>query len=568
MAKHISAPAKPDDRDLDWMAPLGLAAVIGILAWRFVANHPFGLENDNSVEAVAFFLAAAALVLLGWGYQLVREGRPKFRQAMRDRLLVVIGIGGFLGYFNFGHLHFGSFVHIWDTYHYVMGAKYFPEVGYDNLYDCATVADWENGRKDEVARQKITDLRTNLIVTTDDIVAHPERCKAAFSATRWADFRQDILTFRSMVNEGRWREIHNDHGYNATPVWTLLGYALTNYSGSVTLDKLIHLNLFDPIYLALTLLMVWWAFGPRGFALAALVLGTHFPNRYYWTGGAFLRHDWVFYFVTSICLLKKERPVLSGAAFAYATLLRLFPGLMVFGPLLAAVEYFRRNKRLDPQFTKWVTGGVLATLLLIGASMASFGGAQTWLKFKDNTLKHANTPLTNHMGLRTVLSWRPGDVGSKSFHGGVIDPWYRWKELRTENWQHMKPVFALLMLLSLYAVYAALRRTGPTLWVSAALGTGFIVYGAELTNYYYCFMMGMAVLHVLRREVGMILAVLSMTSHFINWGPMQWMSHSLDEQYVAMSWAVILAVGFIWFLFTPRGQESVIEAEAPIELAS
>ena len=36
------------------------------------------------------------------------------------------------------------------------------------------------------------------------------------------------------------------------------------------------------------------------FAVAALVLGTHFPNRFYWTGGAFLRHDWLFFFVASI----------------------------------------------------------------------------------------------------------------------------------------------------------------------------------------------------------------------------------------------------------------------------
>jgi hypothetical protein len=563
-----AATKKPtEDRDLDWMAPLGLAVLIGILAWRFVANKPFGLDNDNSVEAVAFFLAALTLVILGWGYQLVKEGRPQFRQVMRDRLLVVIGIGGFMGYFNFAHLHFGAFVHIWDTYHYVMGSKYFPEVGYDNLYDCATIANWENGRKDEVARQNLTDLRTNLIITADSIVAHPETCKASFSDARWAAFKTDIATFRAMVNEGRWREIHHDHGYNATPVWTLVGYALTNAIGPVSLERLKALNLLDPIYWFLTAIMIWWAFGPRGFAIACLVLGTHFPNRYYWTGGAFLRHDWIFFFVASICLLKKQKPGLAGAAFAYATLLRLFPGLMVFGPILAAAEYYRQHKKIDVEFKKWVVGGVIASVILVGASFAAFGGASTWMKFRDNTVKHANTPLTNHMGLRTVLSWRPYDVGSKTFHGGVIDPWHKWKEMRVENWHTAKPFFALLMLASLAVIYLAIRKTGTELWISAALATGLITYGAELTNYYYCFLLGMAVLHVLKREVGMIFAVLSMTTHFINWGPMQWMSHHLDEQYVAMAWANVIAVGFLWFLFTKLGHEASIEPEAPAKLS-
>ena len=40
-----------------------------------------------------------------------------------------------------GAFHFGSFLHGWDTFHYYLGAKYFRELSYDRLYDCATVAD-------------------------------------------------------------------------------------------------------------------------------------------------------------------------------------------------------------------------------------------------------------------------------------------------------------------------------------------------------------------------------------------------------------------------------------------
>lgn len=562
-----STPAeKRSDDDGDWLWPLGLLAFVVVLSVRFVAQRPFGLDNDTSSQWVQFGIGAGVLWLLAWGYQLTREGRPAYRQRLRDRLLVVLGFCAFLGYFNFGHRHYGNTVHVWDTYHYYMGAKYFHEVGYDNLYDCAAVVDLESGRIDQLRRRSLTDLRTNIIVKSDDIIAHPERCKERFSPERWKAFSADINAFRKLVNEVRWKDIHLDHGYNATPVWTLLGKALTNASGPATLEKLQQLNLLDPIYLALTLLIIWWAFGPRAFAMAALVLGVNFPNRYYWTGGAFLRHDWVFYLVASICLLKKDKPFLAGMAFAYTTLLRLFPGLVAIGPAIAAVEYLRTHHKLDPRFVRYVAGGALATVLLVGASMATLGGPKVWRDFEQNTVKHANTPLTNHMGLRTVLSWRPDTIGRKTSLSGQLDNWARWKAERLANWHRAIPLFGVIFAGAIVLVWLAIRQSGTHLWLASALGIGFIVVGAELTNYYYCFLMGMAVLHAQRREVGIIIAALALVTQFINWHPLPWMSGWLDEQYVSMSLATLFAVAGIAWLFTRAGVEAAIEPEPPPQL--
>lgn len=569
-----SAPAAPSsDKDLDWIAPVGVLAVCGVMAKFFVGEHPFkgtasfpnGMENDNTAQVLHFAVAAGALAVIAWGLQLHWQGRPHYRQLLRDRLLAALGLCGFFGYFNFGNLHFGNFVHVWDTYHYVMGAKYFPENGYDKMYDCAVVANAENGRRDEVNRQTYTDLRTNVIVTTADIMKHPERCKENFSAARWEEYKKDIAAFRGMVGEQRWREIHLDHGYNATPVWTIAGYALTNGTGTVSLDKLKRLNLIDPIYLTLTVLIIWWAFGARAFSIAAIVLGTHFANRFYWTGGAFLRHDWVFYFVASICLLKKDRPVLAGAAFAYTVLLRLFPGLAAAGVAVAAFEYFRRNKKLDPRFTKYVVAGAITSVLLVGASFR-FGGVEVWQRFAQNTIKHSNTPLTNHMGLRTILSWDPNSIGMKTVRPGGIDSWWLWKKTRIDNWHARQPLMWLAFAAGLYLVWLAIRQTGTDLYFGAALGVGFIIIGAELTNYYYCFLLGIAVLHQQRREVGLLLTALCAVSHVLNWGPFAWMSHWLDEQYVTMSAAALLAVVGIWWLFTKYATDAVAPPEDPVLL--
>ncbi len=640
----------------DWLVPAGVLATIGLLAWKFIGQRPFGADNDTSVQWVQFGIAAAGLGVIGWGLWLERQGQPREQQRLRDRTLVALGLGAFLAYFNFGHLHFGNFVHVWDTYHYVMGAKYFPELGYEKLYDCAAIANVENGRRDEVVRQTITDLRTNVIVKTDELLAHPERCKDTFTAARWEAFRQDIKTFRSFVGEQRWREIHHDHGYNATPVWTLAGYALTNL-GPVSMKQLTRLNLLDPLFLALTLVLIWWAFGPRAFAVAAIVLGCHFPNRFYWTGGAFLRHDWLFYFVAAIALLKKDRPGLAGAAFAYTTLLRLFPGLAAAGPALAALAWYQQHKTLDRRFVRYVAVGTLTAVALVGASLVAFrmptprplglsvssadpalvvqragaevtlsgtsaevvtvdveghrytlqpsagatpgalveqvrrqlppgyefeareqGGAVTLTAWRDrasiyqrffaNTVKHASTPLTNHMGLRTVLSWRPWTIGQKTVMQGQIDNWARWKSTRLEKWHEAKPLLFLVFGAAMVLVYLALRHSGADPWLGASLGVGFIVLGAELTNYYYCFLLGIAVLHEKRREVGALLCILAGVSLYLNWGPLPWMSRWLDEQYVTMSLAALFAVGGIWWLFTRFADGAVAPAEPPALLLS
>ena len=77
--------------------------------------------------------------------------------------------------------------------------------------------------------------------------------------------------------------------------------------------------------------------------------------------------------IAVVCLLKKEKFFLAGLALSYATLLRLFPGLMVVGPLLAGLEYLRVNKKLDPRFLKFVGGGALGCAVLIPLSLVLSG---------------------------------------------------------------------------------------------------------------------------------------------------------------------------------------------------
>jgi hypothetical protein len=189
------------------------------------------------------------------------------------------------------------------------------------------------------------------------------------------------------------------------------------------------------------------------------------------------------------------------------------------------------------------------------------GGVDTWARFASNTTKHAATPLTNHMGLRTVLSYRPSDIGAMTRDGTLLDAWSKWKEKRLENWNQLKPLFWLTMLAACVAVYFAVRGTKGELWVSASLGTGLIAFGSELTCYYYCFLMAMAALHEKRREAGLMLIGLAAATQFIAWGPFRGMSGWLDEQYTAMSVLTLAAIASIWWMFTEKGAVGALPPE-------
>jgi hypothetical protein len=116
-------------------------------------------------------------------------------------------------------------------------------------------------------------------------------------------------------------------------VWNIMGSFLANLAPAS--DGVVQVLIrIDPAFIVGLTLMTWWAFGWRTLCVALAVFATNFPNRFYWTGGAFLRWDWLFYFVGGICLVKKDRPLLGGFFLGYSTLLRIFPIFTFIGPII------------------------------------------------------------------------------------------------------------------------------------------------------------------------------------------------------------------------------------------
>jgi hypothetical protein len=509
----------------------------------------FTYWNNETSAGWELILALLGFGLLYLDWEERKYNKARFSRKLRDRALMLLGGLSFFTYFNFGFFHFPNWIHDWEWTHYYVGSKYFPELSYDRLYECIAVADHESpdaGLRRRVEIRKLTNLRTNELETTKEVLAHPESCKKHFSDARWESFKHDVKFFRDRQNNRRWDDLQTDHGYNATPVWNIAGSVLANLSPASE-GQLYTLALLDPLYLAAMVAMVWWAFGWRVTCVGLIVFATNFPSRYYWTGGSFLRWDWIFYLVAGVCLLKKEKPVWAGVALGYSTLLRVFPGFIFIGPILGGLIEFAQHRRWNRTYLKLGLGALLSLAVLVPISLKVGGGTQAYTTFVKNTEKHKETALTNYMGLRTIVAYRIGEAGKDLRNDKFTDPWIKWKQARVRAFQQAKPVYALLCLAYLGLLgFAVWKRPA---WQAAALGSTFIAIGVELTCYYYAFVIAVALLYEESDRVGRILMLMTAGTVFVWWRPLIFMPDWLDQQYTLMSVITIAAFGVILWDF-------------------
>lgn len=517
-------------------------------------------------------------------------------EIVRRQLLVLVGVLSFMAYWNFGAFHFGNYVHYWDSYHYYVGTKYFKELSYDLLYECSSIADSEvPSMRRKVELRKIMNLRTNFLGGTAEILAHPEHCKDHFTPERWQAFTKDIEYFRNRHGVKRWEEVTTDHGYNATPVWNILGSALANMAPASD-GQMWFLTRIDPMLILIMVGMIWWAFGWETLCVALAVFATNFPSRFYWTGGSFLRWDWLFHMTAGVCLIKKNKPIIGGYLVAYSALLRVFPGFMFLGPLFVVVQQLLDQtkgrpwtqrlppgqlpamlRKVDRGHLSVILGAVLAVGTLVPISLVTSNGVEGYRTFVQNSKKHTSTPLTNYMGWRTVVTYKEREAGRFLKTDRLEDPWKDWKDARLRTFHQRKWLYIAGVLAFAALLYRAVR--GMTPWEATALASLMIVVVPELTCYYYSFLLVMALLWSRRKEVGITLLAVTAATGFIDWAPTQFLPDGfpwarlrvmptwLDEQYTWMSVATLLGIGYILYEYGFVRNANVELEPAPVQPA-
>ena len=505
--------------------------------------------NETTSAWVKVAIAGTALAVVAWAEWARRARSPEDRalgEQRRSRLLGALGFLAVLVYFNFGSFHFdGIYVHLWDTAHYTLGAKYFDEIGYDGLYECIAVADAQvPGEASRVARREIIDLRTNRLTTAAAVVAHPERCRARFSPQRWAAFAADVSLFRARFPTADWERLPTDHGFNASPAWILvahplIGNALMNWS------RIELLTAIDPIIIVGSLVAVAGAFGGWTASIVAVVFGTYFPGRLWWTGGSFLRWDWLAALLAGLALCRRKRPFAGGVLLGYSALVRVFPVFALVGIVLAAATAKLRRRPFDPAAAR-VLMGAFAVALVLGPLAGAVRRDHAWMDFAHNLQKHTSVPSANRMGLAVTLAFDRSTRQAALHPDGGENLRSRWENAQTETLQRRRWLWIALAALGALALALGVRDQ-PT-WAAAVLGLLLVPLATPIACYYYAFVAAIPLLAERKSEVGGIALALVFAA-----GLVARLSHyEMDEQYAAQSLLAMVAFVFVASAFIGR----------------
>lgn len=517
-----------------------------------LAGVASSLLTQERADMLKRALSAIGIVFLIWIVVARLSESEDDHRRIRSVLFICVSVLAGMFWFNGFRFHFSGYVHYWDFYHYYMGAKYSPELGYSSIYDCGVVADFEDGYTVPESNRVYRNLTANTIQDVSHLAAMPHICKDHFSQERWEDFKTDIRYFRAKMSQTRWHNIHLDHGFNATPVWSISGFILTNMGGASD-RQIVSLASIDAVLMVVMWFFLWWAFGWEVMCIAMIYWGTNYPARFWWTGGSFLRHDWLFWCVLGVSCLKRNLHGLAGATLTYAALLRVFPGALLVPICIKYVyESVSQRKLLPyPNQRRFALGAIGTGVILVLLSFFPAQSKNVWYDFIQNSRKHLETPLTNNMGLKTVVKYKLENRTRFSVDETQTDPFGVWKREQLETFDERKIIFYVIVLtFFVLLARAAIRHED---WTGAVMGVALVPIATELTCYYYGILLLLGCLWVKRMRAGIMLLVFSWLSYFVSefWKP-------YDEHFVYISAIVVL---FSFYLVWSLGRDGVGETE-------
>ncbi len=454
-----------------------------------------------SPAAINLFILIAALVVISVGLYLGKRKDDARPQKASNAILIALGIIALLSYVNFKP--FSTQPNNWDIFHYYIGSKYFPEIGYTRLYACVARAEAESDDPSvthAAKRRTLRDLETNELVPARNYFFDENYCKERFSALRWESFKKDVEYFRNSL-KSLWDLAQLDHGFNPSPVWILPGGLASNLI-PLSDAAIAGLVLIDVILLAACVICLAWAFGLPAAAFAVIASLASGGIDWAWVGGGMLRLDWLFMAVLSICLMKREHYLLAGVALGYAAAVRVFPAIFALGPFIGlAYALYKRRREQKIAYLKFF-GGMAVSAAALMIAVAIVYGTDSLRKFADNTRKHSAVVSTNNVGLRTVLTYSPETAVKKTIDTRAQEAhlYWKWEAAKTEAKQKIVPLYVAIVAACLLLYIPSVISSSP--WQALALGATFIPFAwSEMSNYYYMFLMMVATLFATRQKI-------------------------------------------------------------------
>lgn len=453
------------------------ALVVGILVSRS-PDDGFSLAELDRVKLV---LAAAATILVACRDRLPREAR--------GFALGLVAAVSLLAHVNFLAFHGrGVFVHGHDLAHYYLGSKYAPEIGYGELYAAVARAEVEiHGR---LPVDHARDLATGGVIPSERLLEPGDAVRRRFVEQRWHAFLADVEAVHARIGP-RIAEFLNDHGYNPTPVWSLVGGTIANLVPAGSGAGITALSAIDPLLLAVAFAAVAWSFGVETALLAVAYYGLLYGATFHWVGGAFLRHLWFAGVLIGASLAHRGWAIAAGCCLALATTLRVFPVFLLVAPAAgAARRIFRRDARGRDDLRLVLAFGAAGVVLAL-ATFALAGGIERWLEFRHNIDAHTASLTSNFVGLPAWLRYAVLGIGI----GGEATV-----EQLFETPGAAYPILVGGLLVAAVLFAATVGPRSDDMVTRLALGIVPIVFGLRLAHYYYVVLVILVLAHRARAD--------------------------------------------------------------------
>ncbi len=357
----------------------------------------------------------------------------------------------------------------WGIYHYYLGSKYFEELQYTELYRETLKADAEGPNKFSVV-PRIRNLTTYKREQSADFRDAPRHER--WTDARWEEFRQDVWYIGSLRIAKDWNKILGDRGYNPPPSYTLIAGTINNVFSVRSPFGQTVLCLLDLLVILAAFVVSVFAYGFKRSLIVLLGYLLWFGNhgRIY---GQFWINDWFAACWAAVAFYRMERFRWAGALAAYATMMRVFPGVLFVGPVVAALPSILRTQRVPRSLTRLLSMGALTGFLLLSVSAVRYG-TSAWTDFAGNISTHSehHEGGLRRVGLKhlTALDWQNG-LEKRARKVNV-------KKNMTENADlHRAAMVVFLVLLLL-----AMARSEPHDAMLIALG---IIFVATVASRYY-----------------------------------------------------------------------------------
>ncbi len=329
----------------------------------------------SGILKIALLEAACALLVVD---RLIERLAPARYVRARQLAFAALAMLAVFAFVNYGQFHgTGRLVHVWEQYHFYLGAKYQNEVGWFDLYKATLLADRETVQALSRVTQ-IRDLATFELVPVEEALRDATRVRGRFSDQRWAQFKQDWATMSRQ--RGDWTPIVQDHGNSNSPAWSLFATPIANGLPFNPRTQQI-IGALDVVLLFILWGFLYRTFGTRT-ASIGLVIASSLPIVFNYLAGSFLRWDWLFAVGLAAGFLKRDRYATAGAFFGYAVATKLFPVFFGVALLARAIYAAIQTRRIPGQYLRFGAGAVASLALLVALSSAMFGTPKVWSEYK------------------------------------------------------------------------------------------------------------------------------------------------------------------------------------------